>query len=110
MNNAEDAKALSLSRVGDFRFDSDGYLVDGAGNVVYGFVTCNMDGADQADEAGTNGDGISTQLVPIRLPMKAVGDAAQGDIKPGTPCSLVWMTPDTMFRRRKERDAENSHR
>ena len=44
VNNAEDAKALSLSRVGDFRFDSDGYLVDGAGNVVYGFVTCNMDG------------------------------------------------------------------
>ena len=83
VNNAEDATALSLSRVGDFRFDSDGYLVDGAGNVVYGFVTCNMDGADQADEAGTNGDGISTQLVPIRLPMKAVGDAAQGDIKPG---------------------------
>lgn len=34
VNNAEDAKALSLSRVGDFRFDSDGYLVDGAGNVV----------------------------------------------------------------------------
>ena len=32
VNNAEDAKALSLSRVGDFRFDSDGYLVDGAGN------------------------------------------------------------------------------
>ena len=85
VNNAKDAKALSLSRVGDFRFDADGYLVDGAGNVVYGFVTCNVD--DQGaklEEAGINGNGISTQLVPIRLPMKAVGDNDPNTaIKPG---------------------------
>ena len=34
-----DPQNLELSRVGDFKFDSQGYLVDGRGNVVYGFVT-----------------------------------------------------------------------
>ncbi len=76
--------SLLMSRVGDFRFDSDGYLVDSGGNVVYGFITCNTDPntGDKLATAGINGDAISTQLVPIRLPMEAgtmtganVGDA-----------------------------------
>ncbi len=53
-------KSLSLSRVGNFKFDSDGYLTDGAGNTVYGFLT-----------VGTDPEGnpiVSDQLVPIRLP------------------------------------------
>ena len=76
ITSAEDAKRLSLSRVGNFEFGPDGYLHDGQGNVVYGFLTANTkaDGS-LSDTAGTNGDAISTHLVPIRLPMKAVGDA-----------------------------------
>ncbi len=53
-------KALSLSRVGNFKIDSDGYLTDGAGNTVYGFLT-----------VGTDVEGnpiVSDQLVPIRMP------------------------------------------
>ena len=76
--------------------------MDGAGNVVYGFVTRNMDGADQADEAGTNGDGISTQLVPIRLPMKAV-ETPPREISPGDALFPGVDDTDTMFQRRKER-------
>ena len=68
-----DPESLLLSRYGDFDIDANGYLVDGRGNVVYGFVTCNMeaDGTTQADTAGSNGTGVSTQLVPIRLPIAA---------------------------------------
>jgi flagellar hook protein FlgE len=53
-------KALTLTRVGDFEFKADGYLTDGQGNVVYGFLT-----------TGKDADGkpiISDQLVPIRYP------------------------------------------
>ncbi|MEG1684133.1 MAG: flagellar hook-basal body complex protein, partial [Oscillospiraceae bacterium] len=31
-------KDLNLSRLGDLGFDQDGYLVDGRGQVVYGFI------------------------------------------------------------------------
>ena len=53
-------KSLTLTRVGDFQFGPDGYLVDGNGSTVYGFLT-----------VGTDPDGkpiVSDQLVPIRLP------------------------------------------
>ena len=82
--------SLMMSKVGDFDFDSDGYLVDGAGNIVYGFLTVNGTIANkgQANETftpsatpgsgttadGTGGTGISTQLVPIRLPLAAAAD------------------------------------
>lgn len=53
-------KALKLTRVGDFRFGADGYLVDGKGNPVYGFMNTGVD---------ANGNPqVSDQLVPIRLP------------------------------------------
>ena len=59
-NNPNSFKSFSLTRVGDFKFGPDGYLVDGSGSVVYGFMAI-----------GTNADGspiMSDQLVPIRLP------------------------------------------
>ena len=77
IQNADDAKSLYLSRVGDFEF-RDGYLTDGQGNVVYGFVTSTADDGSQK---------VSTDLVPIRLPMssKGSGTAGQADyVAPGT--------------------------
>ena len=60
--NPDSFKALKLTRVGDFRFGADGYLVDGKGNPVYGFMNTGT-GAD------ANGNPqVSDQLVPIRLP------------------------------------------
>ena len=56
----ESFKSLKLTRTGDFRFAADGYLTDGQGNVVYGFLTTAYD---------TDGKPIvSDQLVPIRYP------------------------------------------
>lgn len=76
----KDLNSLNLTKVGDFDFDSDGYLVDGDGNVVYGFLTANSqfdaDGKPTGFEttAGPNGGLTSTQLVPIRLPLAAAKD------------------------------------
>lgn len=69
-------KDLELSRVGDFCFDSQGYLVDGRGNVVYGFVTKTTRDDNTIDNA--NDPQVSTQLVPIRLPMAAAKPATAG--------------------------------
>lgn len=75
--NKTDASDLNLTRVGNFTFDSQGYLVDGHGSVVYGFVTCaGSKDTPTATPGATdkNNPGISTQLVPIRLPLAAKGD------------------------------------
>ena len=58
--NPASFKALKLTRVGDFRFGADGYLVDGKGNPVYGFMNTGVDKDGKPQ--------ISDQLVPIRLP------------------------------------------
>ncbi len=86
----KNASDLLLTRVGDFTFDSQGYLTDGRGNVVYGFVTCAS--AEDGTKSATPGVGdpnnyqTSTQLVPIRLPLAATGSdeiAAGAAIFPG---------------------------
>ena len=67
-------KGLTLTRVGNFEF-RDGYLTDGQGNVVYGFIT-----RSNGDAPGTTpGDKPSTDLVPIRLPMKSTAQDSEGD-------------------------------
>ena len=66
------AKDLYLTRVGNFKFDSQGYLVDGAGNVVYGFATiADAKTAPGIVDPNNNNPEYSTQLVPIRLPLAA---------------------------------------
>ena len=40
--SAENFKSLNLTRVGDFKFGPDNYLVDSKGNVVYGFMTTSQ--------------------------------------------------------------------
>lgn len=76
------ANNLDLTRVGDFEFDSQGYLVDGNGAVVYGFVTCAgttiEDGKVKKEAAPgaalLENPAVSTQLVPIRLPLASATD------------------------------------
>jgi flagellar hook protein FlgE len=59
-NDPSTLKALTLTRVGDFEFKADGYLTDGQGNAVYGFLVTGMDDEGQPI--------VSDQLVPIRYP------------------------------------------
>jgi len=77
-----DPQNLELSRVGDFKFDSQGYLVDGRGNVVYGFVTYTTATNNTMDNA--ENPKTSTQLVPIRLPIAAATSADAGAPAAGT--------------------------
>ena len=51
---------LTLTRVGDFEFKSDGYLSNYDGDVVYGFMCIGVDAAGKPV--------FSDQLVPIRYP------------------------------------------
>ncbi len=80
--------SLMLTRVGKFRIDNNGYLTDNYGNIVYGFATCNAvdktQGAANSTTAGLIGNNISTQLVPLRLPLAAKGTNDEGlNAKPG---------------------------
>jgi flagellar hook protein FlgE len=60
-DTSSDFTKVTLTRVGDFEFKADGYLTDGQGSVVYGFLTNKLD--------DTTGDPvISPKLVPIHLP------------------------------------------
>lgn len=75
--NPANLNSLKMTKVGDFDFDSEGYLVDGDGNVVYGFLTTtgtNTNGTITANPPGTVAGMTSTQLVPIRLPLAAAVD------------------------------------
>ena len=74
IDSMDDVKGLTLTRVGNFEF-RDGYLTDGQGNVVYGFIT--QSGADTPGTALA--DKPSTVLVPIRLPMKSTDPNSKGD-------------------------------
>ena len=74
IDSMDDVKGLTLTRVGNFEF-RDGYLTDGQGNVVYGFIT--QSGADTPGTALA--DKPSTDLVPIRLPMKSTDPNSKGD-------------------------------
>ena len=58
--NPTSLKSLTLTRVGDFQFRADGYLCDGKGNPVYGFMTTGVDKEGKPI--------VSDQLVPIRKP------------------------------------------
>lgn len=66
----DSVKGLQLTRVGNFEF-RDGYLVDGQGNVVYGFLTSALTDPAAGGAAGNTVGNTSTALVPIRLPMKS---------------------------------------
>jgi len=78
---ADSLKSLNLTRVGDFYFGPDNYLVDGQGNVVYGFMATNeMEEYVDVDGKLKERHKISDQLVPIRLPRWESVASADGTV------------------------------
>jgi flagellar hook protein FlgE len=67
-DTADSLKSLTLSRVGDFEFKADGYLSDGQGSVVYGFLTTEQAAAGNGANAGATTLAVGDTLVPIGLP------------------------------------------
>ena len=78
IDSMDSVKGLQLTRVGNFEF-RDGYLVDGQGNVVYGFLTSALTDPAAGGAAGNTVGNTSTALVPIRLPMKSTAAGSLGD-------------------------------
>jgi len=77
VNTQEELQGMNLTRHGDLSF-VNGYLVDGQGQVVYGFLT-QRNGTGAADDPYTY-DAIPV-LTPIRLPMCTTTTGADGKAK-----------------------------
>ena len=103
-DTGDDYSKAMLTRAGDFDIDPKGYVVDGQGNVVYGFkMVYNPDYQEGATEqqileAKQNGRNIqdelilSTQLVPLRIPLAAAEPTeANGGIV-NTICANIGLT------------------
>lgn len=74
--NGLEQNGLSLSRVGAFSLDSNGYLVDDTGNYVYGYVTGKVDNGNVTVDTNTD-------LQPIQLTMGICVKGSPGDIAGG---------------------------
>ena len=78
--------SLTLSRVGIFTVDSNGYLVDANGNYVYGY-DANPDYDEDQPADPKNSPILYDKLVPIRLPEQedaggGAGGGAAADYEP----------------------------
>ncbi|HJD45355.1 MAG TPA: flagellar hook-basal body complex protein [Candidatus Mediterraneibacter norfolkensis] len=73
-NNGLAGSGLSLSRVGAFGIDSNGYLVDDTGNYVYGYVNGSIDGDGNVTVTDTG------EIQPIQLNMAITGNNTRGPI------------------------------
>ena len=88
-----DPNQLILKRVGNFTLDKDGYLVDAAGNCVYGFMPLaaseDTEG-EMSDAAGAATNKVNkdiiwdTYLRPIRIPVAAPAPDANGGLAEGS--------------------------
>jgi len=106
INGAEDLTKPLLTRVGNFWKDPEGYICDRNGNVLYGFATvynpdydptATDEEIEAAKQAGKNigMTTISTQLVPLRLPLAAdVPTAANGGV---TGETYNWTVGDPVY-------------
>lgn len=87
----EQLQGMNLTRRGDFTF-IDGYLVDGDGQVVYGYLSTKVPGSEEAgddpDEFDEYGRISYTPpvLTPIRLPKMYQSVGADGK----TQINIVW--------------------
>ena len=72
-------QGMKLSRLGNFQFDANGYLVDGNGSLVYGFLRMTSfdeytEGMTDAEKAEVEEENLTSPvLTPIRLPMCYIG-------------------------------------
>ena len=92
ISSSDDVSKLELTRYGDIDFDRNGYLTDGAGRVVYGFVTVqNPDYNPAGTPPVLEKTIMSTELVPIRLPLAAAAPTtANGGVTAGPPEVTHW--------------------
>ena len=102
--DATDLSKATLTRVGDFNIDANGYVTDGNNRVVYGFAMVvnpyYTPGSEvKVDEQGHNLVDkyiMSTQLVPLRVPYGATTPTvANGGIK--SDGTYNWQAGDAVY-------------
>ncbi len=104
INGSEDFSKFTLSRMGDFWVDPQGYITDRRGNCVFGFATvvnpeynpnATQTEIDQNPIVGEKYT-ISTQLVPLRLPLAA---AAPSNLNGGLNAdgTTKWQAGDPVY-------------
>ncbi|MDD4843551.1 MAG: flagellar hook-basal body complex protein [Anaerotignum sp.] len=76
---SQEMTKLSLSRVGNFAFDGEGYLCDGSGNIVYGYV--HKDGNMENDLDTTTLQAIRVAYVDENGDYVAAGTADATPLK-----------------------------
>ncbi len=95
ITSTDELQGMTLSRLGNIDF-KDGYLVDGDGNVVYGFpvVEGNDEGGNNS-ELGENAFSYSrgTVLAPIRFP-KVLTTTEEVDGKTVTTSQVLYPTEE----------------
>ena len=104
-NSAEDLPKATLTRVGDFNIDANGYVTDGNNNVVYGFAMVEnpyyTPGAQYQFDPATGRNIMdryimSTQLVPLRVPAAAAAPTpANGGIDDAG--NQLWQAGDAVY-------------
>ena len=121
INSSEDFTKPKLSRMGDFWKDPEGYICDRRGNVLYGFATVynpdydptlsDEDAAKLKEQGGKNVWDkliVSSQLVPLRLPLSAdVPTAENGGI---VGDKQMWQTGDPVYQMLGEPTGDNGAR
>lgn len=79
IRKGEDVSKLDLTRVGDFWVDPAGYICNRDGKVLYGFA--RVQNPDYKPDGGQGEDNpetiISTELVPLRVPLSAAAPGEQ---------------------------------
>ena len=106
--DAEDLTKLTLTRVGDFNIDANGWVTDGNKNVVYGFKMVNNPNYDPNAQThyitDANGNQInvmdklvlSTELVPLRVPYAAATPTRDNGGLTATG-EHVWQAGDPVY-------------
>ena len=90
-------QGMSLTRLGNFTFDPNGYLVDGNGSLVYGFLRLtSVDEAEQGVNA-TEEQMTSPVLTPIRLPMCYISGNQATDDQDAEATQNAQKTTTTIF-------------
>ena len=97
ISSSEDVNKLDLTRVGDFFIDPNGYVCDGAGRVVYGFISVQNPEFDAEQQPSTTNPTtiVSTQLVPLRLPLAA--DALTDEEKTANDGKPLWTEGEAVY-------------
>ena len=102
IRSGNDVSSLDLTRVGDFWVDPDGYICNRDNKVLYGFARVQNPNykpdATEADIEQAKKDGkditsetiISTELVPLRVPLSAAAPKTEDEAK-------LWKEGDPVY-------------